>query len=103
VRDDPGPDPRGQLWNEDCTRRLNWDDYCHFCYVGCPLESSADKGLAVYARSRASVCGQLVTTPWKKVWVGPAWKTNECRSVEDALVAAGCEVSLSRTGHPPKD
>jgi hypothetical protein len=94
-------DERGDLYTEDAGTKLDWDDYCHYCYKTPPKASSADKELAVYARSRASVCGQVVVTPWKLVWRGQPHETNKAIAVEDALRAAGCEVTQTKTGHPP--
>ena len=95
VRDDPGDDPRGQLWTEDCTKQLNWADYCHYCYVGCPRESSADKGLFVYAR--------MPGEPWGLVFTGEPFETVSADAAASALRTAGLEVVTNRTGHAPKE
>lgn len=85
-------DPRGDLLNEDHTRRLDWDDYCHYCYVACPIESGADKGLAVYVAKGDG---------FVKVYDGPSHAHNTAAAVCAALRLAGHEPVQKRDGNPP--
>lgn len=93
--DNPDGDPRGGLMTEDFGKRLNWDDYCHYSYVAAPVASSADKELAVYARTHGE--------PWRKLWAGPPHETVTADAISLSLRKAGHEVTTTRTGHPPRN
>jgi hypothetical protein len=88
-------DSRGDLYTEDAGQKLDWRDYCHWCYRAAPTASSADKGLWVYARRDGEA--------WVKVFEGEPHETNQAAAVEAALSAVGLETVRLKTGHPPSD
>jgi hypothetical protein len=89
-------DPRGDLWTEDRGKRLNWDHYCHFCYIGCPKASSADKGVTVFVKNPYS--GR-----WDIMAILESHQIDQAHHAAAHLRELGHQASVTTTGHPPKD